>query len=975
MKCTDDDEGRPVPRDEIQEFQDQRSVAGSEACWRTFHFGLFDREPAVERLAIHLPDMQNVLFAEGEERDVVNNGPPATMLTMWAVYLRTNLVGSTPEERAGASTNPQILQNARDSTYVTFPKRHVWKGKWWKPRQRGGTNKVARIYTVHPIAGELYYMRILLHHVTGRELSLPDLSDEVRARYACTLDALRFFGGQLHPTFQDACRARGLLQDDAEWRRALEDASFLQMPAGIRELCVYILIFNNPSDPAALVDSFIEPMGEDIVRQHQRIDDEHAMDAQLLRLIVLMLLDDLVRSFRPDKTLNELSVPFTAVDCDTAREAWETMQHHRDGDERPPADEPREVFEETVRPAAERDRMRREADSMYAKVTDSQKQLVDTVVTAIDTKSGNLFYVVASGGTGKTFCHNLILNRERSIEKIIPAVAGSGISALLMYMGRTFHARFRAPLTPPASGEPLPISAQSGLAQLCIRADAVIFDEATMPHKNYFEALDLTFRDLMQTPQTPFGGKVILLGGDPRQTCTIVKGGSRAQVIGATLPKSYLWPYFKVCFPLFSTSVVCLRYSFVIRTLPRFQNVFDHVTVSLSNRDCTVTQVMHLQENMRVANRIAANAPAATIQKARAFADWLLQLGNGTLPVEEDDDLITIPPDLCMPRDADIEDLIEWVYPNLVENALREDSGQWFAGRCLITVLNSRVDYLNNLISARFPGEETWECRSADRVTDDQFENIIGVDLLNSINPSGFPKHVLTLKHKMPIMLIRNLSNGLCNGTRLSVISVINGRVLRALVTSEGPRHGQEVLIPRITLNIDTNNSKAPFDWSRRQFPVQVAFALSINKTQGQSIRHLGIDLSIDMCFAHGQLYVAFSRVGYPDDVRCFIKVDNQGRFRTRNVVYREVCTQHSTSSNLTYPYIQYTYLQPLYMYIYSLHLPAKQFLILYFVHITFILYVTLYRIPVSLLMNLLHAISLLCVRYENDMIVAKPLL
>jgi len=554
FKSTEDGDGGPAPRDEIEEYQDQRSVAGSEACWRTFGFRLFDRDPPVERLAIHLPDMQSVIFSEGQERNAVNNGPPATMLTMWAAYLRTNLAAMTALERAGASTDPRILQNARDSTYVTFPKQHVWAGKVWNPRRRGEDKKVARIYTVHPVAGELYYMRILLHHVTGQELSLPDSSDEMRTRYACTLDALKFFEGQLHPTFQDACRARGLLQDDAEWKQAMEDASFLQMPAGIRELCAYILIFNNPSDPAALVDVFIGPMGEDVTRQysqHRAIDDESEMDEGMLRLIVLMLLDDLVRSFRPDKTLNDLSVPFTAVDCDTARDAWEAMQHPHDTDERPPADEPREVFEETVRPAAERERMRREADMMYAKVTSSQKELVDTTVNAIETESGKLIYAVASGGTGKTFCHNLILNRERGNQKIIPAVAGSGISALLIYMGRTFHARFRAPLIPPASGEPLPISAQTGLAQLCIRADAIVFDEATMPHKNYFEALDITLRDLMQTPDKPFGGKVVLLGGDPRQTCTIVKGGSRAQIVDATLPNSYLWPYFQVCFHTF----------------------------------------------------------------------------------------------------------------------------------------------------------------------------------------------------------------------------------------------------------------------------------------------------------------------------------------------------------------------------------------------------------------------------------------
>eukprot|EP00976_Prorocentrum_cordatum_P054455 1098928-Prorocentrum_minimum.AAC.1 len=66
-------------------------------------------------------------------------------------------------------------------------------------------------------------------------------------------------------------------------------------------------------------------------------------------------------------------------------------------------------------------------------------------------------------------------------------------------------------------------------------------------------------------------------------------------------------------------------------------------------------------------------------------------------------------------------------------------------------------------------------------------------------------------------MLIRNLSAGLCNGTRLSVMDVLDGRVLRAVVTSPG----DVVLLPRITLDIDQSNSRAPFDWKRRQFPIQ----------------------------------------------------------------------------------------------------------------------------------------------------------
>ena len=68
---------------------------------------------------------------------------------------------------------------------------------------------------------------------------------------------------------------------------------------------------------------------------------------------------------------------------------------------------------------------------------------------------------------------------------------------------------------------------------------------------------------------------------------------------------------------------------------------------------------------------------------------------------------------------------------------------------------------------------------------------------------------------------------------------------------------GEDVLIPRISL-IPTDVS---FELKRLQFPVRLAFTISINKAQGQSFKVAGVDLS-SLCFSHGQLYVACSRVG-----------------------------------------------------------------------------------------------------------------
>ncbi|CAG9829644.1 unnamed protein product, partial [Diabrotica balteata] len=65
----------------------------------------------------------------------------------------------------------------------------------------------------------------------------------------------------------------------------------------------------------------------------------------------------------------------------------------------------------------------------------------------------------------------------------------------------------------------------------------------------------------------------------------------------------------------------------------------------------------------------------------------------------------------------------------------------------------------------------------------------------------------------------------------------------------KGKYKGEDVLIPRIPM-IPTD---VPFEIKRLQFPVRLAFTMTINKSQGQSLEN--------PCFSHGQLYVACFRV------------------------------------------------------------------------------------------------------------------
>ena len=164
-------------------------------------------------------------------------------------------------------------------------------------------------------------------------------------------------------------------------------------------------------------------------------------------------------------------------------------------------------------------------------------------------------------------------------------------------------------------------------------------------------------------------------------------------------------------------------------------------------------------------------------------------------------------------------------------------------------------------------------------------------EFLNSLDPSDLPPHNLKLKVGCPIMLLRNLdtANGLCNGTRLIVRSW-RQYVLEAEIAT-GRQAGTIVLIPRITLT--PSQTQSPIIFKRAQFPVRLAFSMTINKAQGQTFDNVGLYLP-EPPFTHGLLYVTMSRVQTPASIRIMLNPDNstqpdQEGFTTRNVVYHEV--------------------------------------------------------------------------------------
>ncbi|XP_075444603.1 uncharacterized protein LOC142488115 [Ascaphus truei] len=253
------------------------------------------------------------------------------------------------------------------------------------------------------------------------------------------------------------------------------------------------------------------------------------------------------------------------------------------------------------------------------------------------------------------------------------------------------------------------------------------------------------------------------------------------------------------------------------------------------------------------------------------FANMLLNIGEGTLPTNLSGE-ITFPNHFAHIMTS-LTQLINHGYPNIVHNY---NNHTWLCERAILAPKNNCVNDINNQIQDMLPGNIT-EYKSIDTVVDTDEAVNYPTEFLNSLEPPGMPPHRLRLKLGSPIMLLRNLNTpNLCNGTRLCIKSLMPNLIEATILT--GKATGEDVFIPRIPL-IPTD---MPFNFKCLQFPVRLAFAITINKSQGQSIKCTGINLQ-SPCFSHGQLYVACSRVGSSNDL--YILAPNGS---TKNVVYKQ---------------------------------------------------------------------------------------
>ncbi|CAN0904880.1 ATP-dependent DNA helicase PIF1 [Linum grandiflorum] len=645
---------------------------------------------------------------------------------------------------------------------------------------------------------------------------------------ALSFEHLRTVNGILYPDYQKACQALGLLATDDEWNDVMAEVSHWGMPPLIRSTFVSLLMFCSVASPVTLFEQWWPSMADDFRRRVDCItaDAIPAHLSETLRNQVLESLQNLLHNY--SSSLQHVHLPHPAV-SPSAASTNDLIAQQLDYD----------TTHENNNYV-----------SSYRSLNHHQKLAHDAILSSIQEDKGKLFFLYGHGGTGKTFLYNCIIAKVRSLGKIALVVASSGIAATLLPGGVTAHSRFKIPIDVDHAST-CSIKKGTSLARLMEQATLIVWDEAPMVHRLSFEAVDRTLCDIMNVPSSgpnykPFGGKTVLLGGDFRQTLPVITNGCRGDNISASLTRSYLWNY------------------------------------------CTL---LELQANMRIT---APNTSMPLDFQGMTFSEWILALGDGKIltvkpPSCSHSDWIKIPSLFLIPKTSDpIASLVDRVYPQLQTSY---HNVAYIRTRAIVAPTNADVTKINDYILSQLPGEHRIYLSSDTLTTNGSNQAALELEypteFLNSLSFNGMPEHQLKFKQYTIVMLLRNLNPaaGLCNGTRI-LLTHLGANVIRGLIIG-GTFEGTVAIIPRIVL--DYTDPNWPFTLKRRQYPIRLCYAMTINKSQGQTLEHIGVYLTTPV-FGHGQLYVALSRVRSATGIHIVLPADDApAPETTRNIVYDEI--------------------------------------------------------------------------------------
>ena len=602
--------------DEVEIYECLKYVNATRAFYNIYSFPIQEHFPAVMTLPVHEENKQNVFCLPGYEAEKVANPPVSPLMAYFSECTKENSKASTIK-------------------YSDMPLHYTWKGAktdgQWMPRQRGFGAQIGRVpyRMLSPHNHEYFYLRTLLNvkrGVKGFE-DLKTVQLENGESYVCS-------------NYKEACQKLGLYHDDTEWDKVMEEASVWGFPRSLRMLAANILLYNRPVDPCSFITKHKEILTEDFVRFTEAATETEADEYLLIELkkILEAASSNLKHVGLPEpEKIKRMSKAF-------AHEYIWNIQH----------------FET-------------EQHELLPKLTDEQTNVFELVTESVSKCMGELFFIDAPGGSGKSFAANCIMNHVRLLKSIVLACASSGIAATVLKGGSTAHNKFQLPID---LNEDSTCDIRDGTDrhQLMLDAQLVVWDEAPMMHKFAVNAVDRMFRSIKQVDK-PFGGITVVFMGDWRQTLPVVPLASKEQKIAATLLFAECWIHVKV---------------------------------------------LRLTKNLRI-KKHGGNS---------IWSDYLLKVGEDKLTKRCINGIeYTQIPNSMVIETGKVRDLLIAVYPNLEANYTNK---QWLYNRAIICPKNDDVRNINEVMLDLLPGDkETFY--SIDQVNDHDAR--IPIEIVNKLNP------------------------------------------------------------------------------------------------------------------------------------------------------------------------------------------------------------------------------------------------
>ena len=885
-------------KDQVEMFQTFRYISAGEAFFRSVDYDLSRNSVGTTRLGTHLPG-QDWVGVASDNRDstllTYFNRPAAPEMEglLYAEYYsRFSLDTAKAHEVASAAACEELpFKPPRGNAYYIDTAAKPNKVALRNP----GSLHVARIYGVPVTKGEAYYVRLLVTRVAAR-----------------SFEDLRTHTGTLYDTFREAAEARGLLTMESEYMDALAELAQDHLhvrPSELRNTFAMMVLHGGETVPvlsmyerfkyamALDIDNMgrVRAVGQDLnpggARVYHRLavcafDPEEAppdMDEYVVHEYhLLRMLGELIAK-NSTRTLEDVGLPTLAqfagrkhggavpvlqrhleeylyVSADIEAPTGATLEHVALLRAEYVSKYPELLTGEALGALAGAERQRRrnrdpteaffadvnrEAQAalhsdMYATLNREQLQFVDRAVAGLlyqeqrmralreggevpDPPEPNSRYLhlQARGGRGKSYVNMCIIAKALSLGLMVSVSAFSGVAAILLPHGQTCHRTYGL-LLDVSEPQPSMLTTRSAQGLALAHTALHIIDECDYLHRNLFiAASDITTRCVnavwRQSSEEAFGGAMVVVSGDMHQSLPVIRGIVNDDATVYSLMRS------TDLFAGFSSTVLTLA--------------------QRSKGDKRYDKWLGLLSVNRAPGPEAVPAGAEPPTARKVFI-----------------------PESCFST-CSVAAALEWLHgppppPGGPFPALNPLYG-------VLCTLNSVVDEINDLVLDQYVEGDVFLAEATHSKPDDSAGNedkvahvFTSEEYMRSQEQSGVPSATLRLKTGAILILTRNMlaSLGLMNGTKLRLLSVAPARGYLSVLTVETiPAAGQEAVrhsLPRIAFPMVT---KGGMKFTRRQFPVRLAYAMSCQKSQGQTLHRVVMDTRHEP-FAHGTAYVSCSR-------------------------------------------------------------------------------------------------------------------